>query len=499
MRIAIGEFAHETNTFLPGTTGVDAFRRSHWVAGEALLATHRGVRDDLGGMIAAGERLGIEIVPTFATSTEPSATIARAAYVAIRDELFAALEAAGEIDAICLALHGAGSAEGIDDLEGRLLEELRARFGAGIPVVVTLDLHGHTTRAMVEQSTALLYCHEYPHTDMFERGEEAVALAAAVVRGESRPVMHLEELPIILPPSTTMAGPAQAVNQRCFAWEARAGMIDCAFVHGFPHTDVDCARATVLATSNGDANLAREAARDVAGMVWGVREAFQQDLPGPAEVVAEAVRLVEAGTRPVVIAEISDNPGGGAPGDGTHLLRAMLAANLAGSCFGFVFDPQTAAQAHGAGVGQTIRVRLGGKTDELHGAAIETDAYVKCLTDGRFRYTTPMGAGRLAELGPMARLTIGNVEVLVSSVRTQTLDDEVFRLHGIDVRRASVVGVKSQNHFRAGFAPLASAIVRTDPPGWTTNGLAQLPFARAPRPAWPLDAEARYPGCLDTD
>jgi microcystin degradation protein MlrC len=493
MRIAIGEFAHETNTFLPGTTGLDAFRRSHWYAGEALLAAHRGVRDDLGGMIAAGERLGIEIVPTFATRTEPSAAIALAAYVAIRDELFGALAAAGEVDAICLALHGAGSAEGIDDSEGRWLEELRARFGREIPVVVTLDLHGHTTRAMVENATALLYCHEYPHTDMFERGEEAVELAAGVVRGEVRPVMHLEELPMILPPSTTMSGPAKAINVRCFAWEARRGMIDCAFTHGFPHTDVDCARATVLATSNGDAALAREAAEDVARAVWEMREAFRQDLPGPPEVVVEAVRLVEEGTRPVVIAEISDNPGGGAPGDGTHLLRAMLAADVAGSCFGFVFDPQTAAQAHQAGVGRTIRVRLGGKTDPLHGAPIETDAYVKCLTDGQFRYTTPMGAGRHVDLGPMARLTIDNVEVLVSSVRTQTLDDEVFRLHGIDVTRASLVGVKSQNHFRAGFAPLAGAILRTDPPGWTTNNLAQLPYARAPRPAWPLDPEATYP------
>jgi microcystin degradation protein MlrC len=359
-------------------------------------------------------------------------------------------------------------------------------------VVVTLDLHGHTTAAMVANATALLYCHEYPHTDMFERGEEAVALAAGVVRGERRPVMHLTDLPIILPPSTTVSGPARTINERCFAWEARPGMIDCAFTHGFPHTDVDCARATVLATADGDAALAREAAEDVARAVWESREAFRQDLPGAEEVVAEAARLVAAGTRPVVIAEISDNPGGGAPGDGTHLLRAMLAAGVAGSCFGFVFDPETAAQAHAAGAGATISVRLGGKTAPLHGAPIEGEAVVERVTDGRFRLTTPMGAGKLVELGPMARLTMGAVEVLVSSVRTQTLDDAVFRLHGIDVREASIVGLKSQNHFRAGFDPLAGAILRTDPPGWTTNNLAQLDFRRAPRPAWPLDAEARF-------
>jgi len=484
MRIAIGQFAHETNTFCPGVTGIEAFHRRHWLAGEAIRAGHRGVRDDLGGMMAAGERLGVEIVPTFATSAEPSATIAGSAYRAIRDELFGAIRAAGPIDALCLSLHGAGSAEGIDDVEGTLLGELRAALGRALPVVVTLDLHGHTTPAMVEHADALLYCHEYPHVDGYERGEEALALAAAVVRGEARPTMHLERLPMLPPPSTTLDGPARAVNKRCFAWEARPGMLDCAFVHGFPHTDVPIAGSTVPATADGDPRLARQAAEDVAGFVWETRGGFLAPLPG----AEEAVRLAAAATAtPVVIAEVSDNPGGGAPGDGTHLLRALVAADIPGSCFGFVADPGTAAQAHAAGVGATIAVRLGGKTDGLHGAPLAADAAVKCLTDGRFRYATPMGAGRQADLGPMARLVIGHVDVLVSSVRTQTLDAEVFLLHGIDVSRSRIVGLKSHQHFRAGFDPLAGTIIRCDPPGLTTSNLAQLPYRRLTRPIWPLD------------
>lgn len=213
MRIAIGEFAHETNTFCPGLTEVEAFRASHWLIGEQIFAHHRGVRDEMGGMIAAGERGGHEIIPTFVTSTEPSATISRAAYDAIRDELFAAIQAAGPIDALCLALHGAGSAEGIDDVEGHLLAELRDIFGQSLPIVVTLDLHGHTTPAMLANADALLYCHEYPHVDSYDRGVEAVALAARIVRGEAHPVMHLVNLPMMLPPATTMAGPARVINE----------------------------------------------------------------------------------------------------------------------------------------------------------------------------------------------------------------------------------------------------------------------------------------------
>ena len=342
---------------------------------------------------------------------------------------------------------------------------------------------------MIEHADILLNCHEYPHVDLFERGIEAVALAVKLARGEIAPVKHLEILPMVLPPVTTVIDPGLAINRACFAWEARPGIIDCAFVHGFPHTDVSIVHASVLVTTDGDPALAHEAAHDVAQRIWQGRDAFRDDLPD----VDEAVQLALATeARPVVIAEISDNSGGGAPADGTHLLRALLAADVPETCFGFLADPETSRQAHTAGAGATIDIRLGGKTDDLHGEPIETRAYVKCLTDGRFRYTTPMGAGTEENQGPMARLVIGNVDVLVSSIRAQTFDAEVFLLHGIDVRRYRLVALKSTQHFRAGFMPLAGAIIRTDPPGATTSNLSRQPYRRVSRPIWPLDEDTTW-------
>ncbi len=133
-------------------------------------------------------------------------------------------------------------------------------------------------------------------------------------------------------------------------------------------------------------------------------------------------------------------------------------------------------------------MRLGGKTDTLHGAPIETEAYVKCLTDGRFRLTTPMGRGMAVDLGPTVRLQIGDVDVLVASVRQQVLDDEVFLLNGIDVHRYRIVALKSSSHFRAGFTHLATAIITADAPGATTLRLDAFPYERIRRTIWPLDA-----------
>lgn len=514
MRIAIGGLSHETNTFCAAPTEVDEFKDREWTHGAALVARHRGVRDYLGGILAAAEERAIEAVPTFATRATPSGTISRRAYEEMRGELLAGLDRADRqeaprqtgpevpgpaarakdaqtgVDAVCLALHGAGVADGVDDIEGDILSRVRALVGPALPVIVTLDLHANVTDEMARNATALLGVNEYPHVDSYERGVEAVALAADVVSGRRRPAMRLVRLPMLVPTTASSQAPVREINARCRDWEGRPGMIDCTFFHGFAHTDAPVVAASIVAIAHEDAALAEEAAMDVARYAWGQREAFLRSAPSPAEAIRQTLA---ADDRPVVINETSDNPGGGAPGDGTHLLRALLDAQVTDACFGFIWDPETAAQAHAAGTGTTVRVRLGGRTDTLHGAPIDAEAYVKCLTDGRFTQQSPMGRGAPVNLGPMARLVVGGVDVLVSSVRSQTLDPEVFLLHGIDVARYRIVALKSSQHFRAGFESVAARIITADAPGLTTLDLTTFPYRRLVRPVWPLDPHTAFP------
>jgi microcystin degradation protein MlrC len=489
-RIAIGEISHETNTFCPPTTP-KMFRDRHWDHGEEIIGRERGTRTYLGGIIEAGERLGVTLIPTFAASTEPWGTITRDAYDTMVGELIGGIQKAMPLDAICLALHGAGVADGITDLEGGVLEAVRNAVGDAMPVAVTLDLHGNITPRMVSLATGLFGVHEYPHTDAYERGQEAMAFLLRVLKGEISPAMAIEALPLLIPASPSGLEPVRTINALCHEWERQAGMIDCVLFHGFSHTDIPEAGVTVVAVSEHDIELARRAARAVAGEVWARRAAFQVTFPQPAEAVAEAVRLAGSST-PVVINEASDNPGGGAPGDGTHLLRAMLAAGLTESAFGMLFDPEVADAAHRAGAGATLRVRLGGKHDRLHGEPLDLEVYVKSLSDGRFQLSTPMGRGSPVNLGKMVRLVCGGTDIVVASERTQVLDPEPFLLQGIDVTRCRIVGLKSSAHFRAGFTGIAKHIVSTDPPGITTSNLSSFPYRRLRRPVYPLDREAAY-------
>ncbi|MHB8508911.1 MAG: M81 family metallopeptidase [Candidatus Dormibacteria bacterium] len=484
MKVVIAGLMHETNTYCAEPTGSDAFRVHR---GAEAVAEYGEARIYPGGMLVAARDLGMDAALAFFAVAEPSGTIRASAYDAMKEDLLSSVKAELPADAIALALHGAGVVEGIDDLEGDLIREVRALVGPEVPIVVSLDLHGNITEAMAADAQILLGVHEYPHIDMYERGYEAVQLIPALLAG-AKPVSHIERLPMLLPTTTTFGGAMGEINQLCQEMERRPKVMDVTLFHGFPYTDIPDVGVFAIATTDGDPALARACARELASVVWERREEFLQENLTPAQAIQRAL-AVEG--NPVVINETSDNTGGGTPGDGTHLLRAMLEANLDKACFGFIVDPEVAAAAHAAGCGAEINIRLGGKTDRLHGDPIETRAYVKSLSDGRF-VLTHFAAGLKFDLGKMCRLAIGGIDVIVGSVRSQTFDTELFILNGIDVGQFHIVALKSSQHFRAAFEPIARQIITADSPGLTSLRLETFDRKRAPGPMWPLDARAAY-------
>jgi microcystin degradation protein MlrC len=170
----------------------------------------------------------------------------------------------------------------------------------------------------------------------------------------------------------------------------------------------------------------------------------------------------------------------------------MLDAELTDACFGMIADPEVVAAAIGAGLGATIRVSLGGKTDDLHGSSLSVTATVRVITDGTWTSQT-YAPGITTSHGRMVRLTVRGLEVLVAEKRSQVYEPELFALHGIDVTQMKVVGLKSSNHFRASFAPIASAIITADSPGLSTLTPGFFTRAALPRPFWPLSPDASYP------
>ncbi|MFD0713753.1 M81 family metallopeptidase [Paenibacillus sp. GCM10027626] len=490
MRIAIGQVLHETNTFSSERTDEAAFRRQEWCEEAEIVPEHDGVRDYVGGMIDEARAIGgITLVPTLAVSAEPSGIITAAAWRRIKEALLASLSKIDGIDGICLALHGAGIAENCDDIEGELLHDIRAMFGPSMPIVATLDLHANVTALMVNNADVLLGVNYYPHSDEYDRGREAIAMLHHMFLGKIKPCMHLERLPMIMPTCTTLFGPAAQVNEVCWEWESRPHMLDCTFFHGFPYSDRANTAVTVVAIANNNPALAQEAATSAAQAIWDKRAAFDIRYLSPAEGMRAALAAAE---HPVIINETSDNPGAGAPGDGTYLLRVMLAANEPGTCFCHICDPEVVEQAFQAGVNGWIDTELGGKTDQLHGTPLQIRAQVAALTDGVFVQTSPMWSGKRVDLGRSARLLIGNVDVIVTTIKSQLLDDELLKLHQIDYRSCRVVGIKSSQHFRGFFQDRVPEIITVDSPGISTFDFSIFPYEHIKRPIYPLDLIASH-------
>ena len=483
MRIAIAGISHETNTFCRDKTPLADFRV---LRGQAMLDT-RGQETDVGGMIDACDALGVEPVPVLFATTEPSGVIESAAYAGLRDEIIAGVRAAG-CDAVALALHGAGVADGATDLEADLAIAVRTAVGDTVPVVATFDLHGNITQRMADALNGVFACHQYPHVDMHERSREAIELIVRMLREGLRPAVHVERLPMVLPTTTTLQGIGKDMLEQALAAEAREGIIDVSWFHGFGYADTPEIASTVVVTAAADPQRAAATAKNVASQIWDKRESFRGLSLSAGEAVAQAVN---ASRGPVVINETSDNCGGGAPGDGTHLLRAMLDAKLERACFGFIVDPEVARQAHATGVGQRIQVSLGAKYDSQHGRPIETDAQVRALHDGRLTLQA-MFRGMEQDLGPLARLTINGVDVVVSSNRSQTFDAEPFLAVGIDVARYHIVALKSSNHFRGYFQDRAAEIITADPPGMTSLVMESFARPSLKDPMWPIDPMAHY-------
>ena len=490
MRILTACIGHETNTFAVTPTTLEDFRRGSPVpefgGGTAALDHFRGTRTIHGGYIAGAATHGLTLAPLIWTFATPGGTVAQGAYDFLKGLLLDRLKTAGACDGVLLDLHGAMVTEALEDAEGDLIAAVREVVGRETPVVVTLDLHANVTAQMAEHADAIIGFDEYPHTDMHERGVEAAGVMAATLRGDLRPAMAYRQIPLVtMPPlQCTMRDPMRDLLQRAHAMEAEAGVVNVTLAMGFPFADIGDTGASVLVTTNNDPGLARRMAEEMAEAVWDRRDDFTPKLTPVAEAIARARTETQG---PVVLADGSDNPGGGGPCDGTVILRQLIEADAQGAVVAVIADPEAVAQAVEAGVGSRVTLDLGGKTDDRHGAPVRVTAEVRLLSDGNFVLRGPMGGGARARMGRTAVLVIGGVEVVVTERRIQPYDAALLRSVGIEPTERRLIALKSAVHFRSTYQEIAGRIFDADTPGVHRPDFNATTYRRLRRPIHPLD------------
>lgn len=505
--VLVGRVSHESNTFSSRPSGRDTFQDRRELFGDEIPDALRDTNSEVGGIIDVAEEEGVELVHTLVADGGAGGPVAHEAYGFYTDYLVDAVrEHAGQLDGIVLPLHGAMVPEGMADGEGPLLSRVRGAVDPDLPVVVTLDPHANVTDEMVERADALIAYETIPHVDGDETGRRGMAMLVDIMRGGIDPVVWVERPPVLAygPTHDTSTPPMGTVMSLARDLETREGVLKVSPCPGFWQADVPEMGFSVVAVADGDLAMAREAAREVSAHVWDRREEFTTDFRDPESGVRHARSLAsdrKPGDGPVVVAEMNDNPGGGAPGDGTPVLRALLEQGVTNGGLAIMRDPVAVERCVDAGVGARVPLTLGGKIEDeaLHGAPIEgLDGYVKAITDGQYENTGPMMTGVENQLGRAVRLHCGpgdGLTVVLTEGLVQPWDAEIWRHVGVQPERLDVVAVKSAIHFRADYERFASHIVETNGPGLATHDPTTMTFERVDRPKYPVDSmdAADYP------
>ncbi|MFO8059144.1 MAG: M81 family metallopeptidase [Bacillota bacterium] len=485
-RLIIGQISHETNCFSPIRTGIEHFRARGHHSGEKIIEAYAGTRTPLGGFIDSAGEHSAELIPTVAASAVPSGRVEAGAYRQLLDELLEGIHRAGAIDGVLLALHGAMVVEGIPDAEGDILTRVREIIGWEVPLVSTLDYHANVTDTMVRAADGLFGYNTYPHIDGWERGVEGAEFLFRVLEGGIEPVSAVVRPPLApaVVPARTGWGPIEKLMERAFAWEEEPGVINASVYGGFVYSDIEDAGLSFLATTDGDPGLARRVASDLAEAAWEMRRDFVARMLPPREAVE---RAIVATSGPVVLADVADNTGGGAAGDGTEVLRALMEAEAREAVVVTMPDPEAVREAFRVGVGGGFSLPVGGKIDGCSGEPVRLRGRVRLLSDGQFVHRGPMSTGVISSMGRTAVVVAGGVEVILNEQRLQPVDPEVPRSVGIDPINRKIIVLKSAVHYRAAYEPIAAEILEVDGPGLSSPNLDRFNFTGIRRPVFPLD------------
>ena len=479
MRVFAATLMTETNTFSPFLTGMQSFESSYLRRGG-----DHGEDPNSNALVAVrwrelSQARGWSFVESISAFAQPAGYTLCTVYESLRDEVLADLQQAMPVNMVLLNLHGAMVAHNYDDCEGDLVARVREIVGPDVPIGVELDLHCHLTSLLVINANAVITYKEYPHTDMVERAEELFAIIADAAEGKIKPVTALADCGMIGVFHTSHP-PVRAFVNRMKELEGKDGVLSVSLGHGFPWGDVPDLGTRVLVVTDGKPEQGQALAEQLAAEFYAQRHTLQPTYLSIDEALDQALAAAQG---PVVLADVADNAGGGAPNDSTFVLWRILERGVGNAAIGCIWDPVAVAVAEENGEGAETTLRIGGKMGPMSGNPVDLPVRIgKIVHNATQRFGTGLNV-----LGTAVALHGPNdVDVVIMSQRTQTFSPHAFSNVGIDPLQKKILVVKSMQHFYAGFAPIATKILYVAAPGALVPDFKLLDYRKARRDIWPI-------------
>lgn len=495
MKFVIAQMKHETHSFVPETTALSSFNPFSGggpLTGEAAVAACRGRNSAATGFVDVISAADAEFVVPVVAEAMPSGPVEDEAFEWMCGKIVAAVQE--ECDAVLLDLHGSMVTQNHADGEGELLKRIR-NVAPEIPIGVALDFHCTLTDAIIDHATAITIYRTIPHVDMLETGERAARTILKLLQGKAHPVMAARRIPLMasLEKMDPTAFPMKAVMDRIFALETESNdILNASLSGGHPFTDCFPGGMTAVIIADGNRRSAEEAAEAVLQLAWQNREGFVERMEPYTETLKQALTLKEG---PVIMADSGDIAASGGFAADTAVLEEAMHLGFEDMIAGPFHDPQSLRRMTEAGVGAEVTLDIGGKTAapllNYRGDSLRITGRVRALVEGRITATGPMLRGMTVSIGLMGVLCVGSIDILLTEQRIEALDIAVFTHVGLDPRERKYTLLKSRQHFKAAFGPIARHLIRIAGPGVTNPDFSTFPFKHIERPTFPLDPETK--------
>lgn len=485
MRILIGAVGHESNTFTPFLTTLEDFYVRY---GPAIIdAPFR--RSALAGIITTLQARGVEPVLTVAAGAMPGGVVERNAYEKFKQ---AVLQEARDVGGVCLYLHGAMRAEGLDYCENDLLRDLRAKLGPDVPITVALDMHANIVAEMVQNVDAMVAYHTAPHIDAFETGVKAAQMLLQILVEGFRPTMGFAKLPFLLPGemAQTSLEPMASMMRMVEEMEHHPDVLSASLANGHCWADVPDIGVAAVVVTTGDAELAQAEANRLAAAFWERRAEFSLSAEAyPVEEAIEQAMVADEST--VFLSDSGDNPGAGGTTDVPLVLEKLLAKGATGVVIAGIWDAEAVAACAAAGVDREVTLSIGGKLDKRHGMPLQVTGNVRLLADGHHYRGGIRRPPTRARVGPIAVLNVAGVDVILSSTRFSFVNPLQLRSLGLEPLDYRIVVLK-RGYLTAPFQAISERSILALSPGATNCDVTQMEFRRLNRPMYPLDPDATW-------
>ena len=479
-RVFVASMATECNTFSPVFADLENFHTSFYYPAGKHPAHSSLCSGPFLALRDVCQEHGWELIEGSASWAEPAGLLRHGAYEHLRDEILGQLEACLPVDAVVLGLHGSMMTQFSDDPEGELLERARQLVGPDVVVAASYDPHGHLNHRREVNADLMVLFREFPHTDFLQRAHDLAALVARQLNGEIKPTKAVFDCRMIEVMPTSREPLRSFVDRIKRMVQDDDGILDISINHGFLAGDNPDMGCKMLVITNDDQARADALAKELGMELFALRGQMQMTMT-PMNGALAAAAANESG-KPLVVADMWDNPGGGMAGDDTRMLTEIISREIYPAALGPLWDPQAVKFCFAAGEGARIDLRFGAKCGAGTGMPIDANVEVLKLDS----HATQSFGQSIVEMNHTALIKVGGVQVVLTQGRAQAFGSDLFSNMGVDLLACKLIAVKSTNHFYASFALLSDQILYAT---WPENvypvDARKTDYKKMKRSIWP--------------